>query len=346
MAATTVTGMDNDNRKHVCMAKGQGELEEPDAALIDAPGESTTGSRESIKASQFSTRRVASTFIAPEQRENEGTTIRRSLGSQQLPSLDPFLMLDDIDMGLPGGFPDHPHRGLETVTYLLPTSKGSMRHESFLGNRGELRPGDLQWLTAGSGMLHAEMPANEERTHGLQLWINLPKTNKTMKPRYQEIRREDGTHVWDETKKVEAIVFAGEVFGHKGPAQSLSPVSFIHFRLRQGADLKHKIPVGHNAFIYALTGAGTCAGETIVGHQATVLEMEGDGVHVRTEDARGLEFIFVSGQPLNEPVAKHGPFAMNTETEIHQTFSDYQLGKNGFENAPTWVSDIGGRRLF
>ncbi|RLN06680.1 hypothetical protein BBJ28_00003019, partial [Nothophytophthora sp. Chile5] len=232
-------------------------------------------------------------------------------------SYQPFLMLDDFNAGLPAGFPDHLHRGFETVTCMLPTSKGHMRYEDFLGNKGELRPGDLQWMPPGRGILHAEMPTNEDRAHGLQLWINLPKAKKIMEPRYQEISRDTAPNVWSEAKKVEAIVFAGEVFGQKGPIQTEAPVMNIHFLLKQGAELEYKIPASHNAFVYTLTGSGTCAGNTSehFGGESSDDEaepqqrstyVEGDGVHLTTDDAEGLEFI-VTGQPVNEPVMQYGP---------------------------------------
>ncbi|KAE9311842.1 hypothetical protein PF008_g20104 [Phytophthora fragariae] len=282
----------------------------PSQNLFESSSSSSTFS--SVTDNMFNTRRIAFKFVAREQGEGVGATVRRSLGSQQLRNLDPFLMLDEFNVGLPGGFPDHPHRGFETVTYMLPTSKGHMRHEDFLGNKGELRPGDLQWMTPGRGILHAEMPANEEKAHGLQLWINLPKAKKIMEPRYQEISRDTVPHVWDDAKK--------------------------------GAKLEYKIPDGHNAFVYTLTGKGKCAGEDVEAHHAIVLEQNGDGVHVTTDEEDGLEFIVISGQPLNEPVVQYGPFVMTSEEEIHQTIRDYQSGANGFENAPKWTSEIGNRR--
>ncbi|RLN06903.1 hypothetical protein BBJ28_00001986 [Nothophytophthora sp. Chile5] len=348
MAATPMSEIALDGASGECVANGDHayvvqDQHTPAPVQVDATP-STFIPVSSSEDNMFTTRRVASKFIAREQSEGVGASVRRSLGSQQLRNLDPFLMLDEFNVGLPGGFPDHPHRGFETVTYMLPTSKGHMRHEDFLGNKGELRPGDLQWMTPGRGILHAEMPADEERAHGLQLWINLPKSKKIMEPRYQEISRDTVPHVWDEAKKVEAIVFAGEVFGQKGPIQTEAPVTYIHFLLKQGAELEYKIPVGHNAFIYTLTGSGTCAGDAVKAHHAIVLEEEGDGVHLTTDDAEGLEFIVVTGQPINEPVVQYGPFVMTSEAEIHQTIRDYQSGSNGFENAATWTSEIGKRR--
>ncbi|GAB9477025.1 Pirin-like protein [Globisporangium polare] len=294
----------------------------------------------------FAARKVDFQFTADEQSEGVGATVRRSVGTDELRNLDPFLMLDEFNVGLPGGFPDHPHRGFETVTYMLPTSKGHMCHEDFLGNKGELRPGDLQWMTPGKGILHAEMPATVEKAHGLQLWINLPKSRKIMEPHYQEIKREQVPHAFDADKGVEAIVFAGEVFGKKGPISTEAPVTYIHFILKPGASLEHTIPKGHNAFLYTLTGQGSCAGESIKAHQAVVLKTDGDGIQVTTSDsteAIGLEFILMSGQPLNEPVVQYGPFVMTTQDEIYETISDFQEGKNGFENAPHWNSEIAKR---
>ncbi|KAI9907962.1 hypothetical protein PsorP6_003006 [Peronosclerospora sorghi] len=298
----------------------------------------------SALTNMFKARRVAFKFIAPERNEGVGATVRRSLGSQHLRHLDPFLMLDEFNVGLPGGFPDHPHRGFETVTYMLPTSSGHMCHEDFLGNKGELQPGDLQWMTPGKGILHAEMPASDVKAHGLQLWINLPKAKKIMEPRYQEIRRQAVPHVWDATKRVEAIVFAGEVFGQKGPIETEAPITYIHFLMKPGADLEFKIPSSHNAFIYALRGTGKCAGEALEAHHAIVLDLKGDGVQMTTDETDGVEFIVITGQPLHEPVVQYGPFVMTSEDEIQQTIRDYRSGKNGFENAPTWTSEIGHRR--
>ncbi|GAB9472127.1 Pirin-like protein [Globisporangium polare] len=292
----------------------------------------------------FTPRQIDFKFVAAEQSEGAGATVRRSIGTPKLRNLDPFLMLDEFNVGLPGGFPDHPHRGFETVTYVLPTSKGHMCHEDFLGNKGELRSGDLQWMTPGRGIMHAEMPASVEKAHGLQLWINLPKAKKIMEPRYQEINREEVPHVFNAKKDVEAIVFAGEVFGTTGPIQTEAPVTYIHFILKEGASLEYDIPQGHNTFVYMLSGSGKCAGTSIQAHEAIVLEKEGDGVHLEASANEGLEVIIMSGQPLKEPVVQYGPFVMTTHAEIRETFEDFQLSKNGFEHARAWSSDIGNRR--
>lgn len=290
----------------------------------------------------FRTRQIAFQFVAKEQSEGVGARVRRSLGSFKLRNLDPFLMLDEFNVGLPGGFPDHPHRGFETVTYVLPTSKGHMLHEDFLGNKGDLRPGDLQWMTPGRGILHAEMPATADPAHGLQLWINLPKARKIMEPRYQEVNRESVPHVFNEDKSVEAILFAGEVFGKKGPIETEAPVTYVHFIMQKGSKLEYNIPQGHNGFIYSLEGTALVAGKKVTAHEAVVLEVDGDGVEVVADES--FEFIIISGQPLNEPVVQHGPFVMTTQDEIRQTIFDFHGGKNGFENAPNWESDLSRRR--
>ncbi|KAJ0409044.1 hypothetical protein ATCC90586_000631 [Pythium insidiosum] len=292
----------------------------------------------------FRARQIAIKFVTKEQGEGVGARVRRSIGTHKIRNLDPFLMLDEFNVGLPGGFPDHPHRGFETVTYVLPTSKGHMLHEDFLGNQGELRPGDLQWMTPGRGILHAEMPATEDPSHGLQLWINLPKARKIMEPRYQEIKRETVPHAFNDDKSIEAIVFAGEAFGQKGPIQTEAPVTYIHFILQKGASLSHRIPDGHNVFVYTLKGSGKCSGKEITAHEAVVFEEDGDGIEIAAQGDEGVEFIVVSGQPLNEPIVQYGPFVMTSEDEIHQTIFDFQSGKNGFEKAPSWESQLSRRR--
>ncbi|RLN06688.1 hypothetical protein BBJ28_00003020 [Nothophytophthora sp. Chile5] len=292
----------------------------------------------------FTPRQIAKKFIAHEQAEGVGARVRRSIGSGKLRNLDPFLMLDEFNAGLPAGFPDHPHRGFEAVSYVLPTSKGTTLHEDFVGNKGELRPGDLQWMTAGRGIMHAEMPASDEKVHGLQLWINLPKARKLIEPRYQEIRRENVPHAFNEDRSVEAIVFAGEVFGKRGPIETEAPVTYMHFILKEGAKLEYSIPQGHSVLVYAVTGAGKCVNHSIQQHEAIIMEKEGDGILLTAADDDKLEVIVLSGEPLNEPVVQYGPFVMNTNEEIRQAWEDFQFAKNGFENARTWASEIGNRR--
>lgn len=253
-------------------------------------------------ASMFTSREIATKFVAREQADGAGACVHRSIGTSRLRNLDPFLILDEFDVGLPAGFPDHPHRGFETVTYVLPTSKGRMCHEDFMGNKGVLRPGDLQWMTAGRGIMHAEMPLTEDKCHGLQLWINLPHAKKMIKPRYQEINRETVPHEFNEDKSIEAIVFAGEVFGKTGPIETEAPVTYIHFKLQPGARLEHTVPQGHTTFVYAVAGTGKCVGHSIQSHEAIVMKKEGDGVLLTAAANDSLEVIVITGTPLEEPV--------------------------------------------
>jgi len=292
----------------------------------------------------FLPRSIAKSFAAFEVSEGAGANVHRSIGSAKLHTLDPFLMLDEFNVGLPGGFPDHPHRGFETVTYVLPTSKGHMRHEDFLGNKGELRPGDLQWMTPGRGIMHAEMPATTDRAHGLQLWINLPKARKIMEPRYQEIKRETVPHAFNEDRSIEAIVFAGEVFGEKGPIETEAPVTYIHFKLQPGAKLEYAMAEDHNVFVYGISGAGSLLDKAIKPHEAFILDKDGEGVELAASSDESLELIVISGKPLEEPVFQYGPFVMSSREEIQDTLRDFDLRTNGFEDAHGWRSEIGRQR--
>ncbi|ETI44983.1 hypothetical protein F442_08268 [Phytophthora nicotianae P10297] len=294
----------------------------------------------------FTPRQVAKTFVATEQSEGVGARVYRSVGSVQLPKLDPFLVLDEAFYGLPGGFPDHPHRGFETVSYVLPSSKGKSHHEDFLGTEGELGPGDLQWMTAGRGIVHSEMPKNGDRVHGLQLWVNLPKQRKMVEPRYQEVPSESVPHAFNEDKSVEALVFAGEVFGQRGPIETEATVTYVHFILNSGAKLEYPVSSTHNALVYAIGGKGRCLDNTIEPHQAIVMELGGDGVLLTAADNDKLEVIVMTGEPLNEPVVQDGLFVMSSNEEIRQTFEDFRLAQNGFENARTWKSKHGFKRDF
>lgn len=291
----------------------------------------------------FKPRNIAFKFVAREQSEGAGARVYRSIGTQYLRNLDPFLMLDEGIVGLPAGFPDHPHRGFETVTYVLPSSKGFSYHEDFLGNKGELHPGDLQWMTAGRGIMHSEMPGSTEKGHALQLWVNLPRAKKMMAPRYQEIKRDTVPHAFNYDKSVEALVFAGEVFGQTGPIKTETPVTYVHFILQRGATLEYAIPHGHNAFMYIVGGAGKCMGKSIGLHEAVVMEKEGDGLSLAAAENDSLEVLVFSGKPINEAIVQYGPFVMTTNEEIRQTWEDFQLCKNGFENARSWKSELGNR---
>jgi hypothetical protein len=288
----------------------------------------------------FKARGVAKNFLSEAQSEGMGATVRRSIGRRELDSFDPFLLLDEFNAGLPGGFPDHPHRGFETVTYLLPESKGTIKHEDFMGHKGEIQPGGLQWMTAGRGILHSEMPGSTLPAHGLQLWINLPKSLKMTEPRYQELHKEALPRVGPKDG-VTAIVISGEALGTTSPIYTHTPTNYAHFIMEPNSKLEQPIPKGFNAFIYSWKGSALVAGAVKVeAHHVITLDSNGDGLQVETKE-EPFEFVLVSGKPIKEHLARRGPFVMNTQAELLQTMEDYRDCKNGFENARNWVSEIG-----
>ncbi|CAL9046603.1 pirin-like protein [Musa acuminata AAA Group] len=281
-------------------------------------------------------RQVVKKVLARSQPEGVGATVRRSIGRAELRSLDPFLMLDEFTVSAPAGFPDHPHRGFETVTYML---EGAFTHQDFAGHKGTIRAGDLQWMTAGRGIVHSEMPAAEGENKGLQLWINLSSKDKMMEPRYQELQSKDISRV--EKDGVDVRIIAGESFGVRSPVYTRTPTMYLDFTLQPGARVDQPIPDSWNAFAYIIEGEGLFGGPedatAATSHHALVLG-PGDGLIVRNPSARPLRFVLLGGQPLGEPVVQHGPFVMNTQAEIRRAFEDYQHHKNGFEKARHWRS--------
>jgi redox-sensitive bicupin YhaK (pirin superfamily) len=286
-------------------------------------------------------RPVASIVTAAASFEGAGFPVHRPFPQPgaELTATDPFLMLDEmgpVEYG-PGeakGAPDHPHRGFETVTYLL---DGRMEHGDSRGNRGRLTPGDVQWMTAGSGVVHSEMPEAEfasrgGRMHGFQLWVNLPRRDKMMAPRYQEVpaaripvgRSEDG--------KVVARVIAGEALGEKAVIDTRIPIVYLDLTLSPGGVHEQPLPAGFNAFVYVVEGSGRfdASGKEAGAHDLVLFSGGGDAVRIEAPEGGGaLRVLLVAGQPLGEPVARAGPFVMNTRAEIVQAFEDFQAGRLG-----------------
>jgi quercetin 2,3-dioxygenase len=258
--------------------------------------------------------------------EGAGVRLKRSIGTRTLDYLDPFLLLDHFQSknraDYEAGFPLHPHRGIETVTYLL---AGAVRHRDTLGNAGEIGPGDLQWMTAGRGILHEEMPQiRPEGVAGFQLWVNLPAKQKMIAPRYQninaneisEIRRDSGATI---------RVIAGTVDGVTGPIGGIAAEpTYLDISLASGGSFVQPIARGHSAFAYVFEGE-TRFGDNLVAAPKLVVWSDGDSVEVRT-DKNPARFLLVSGKPLNEPIARHGPFVMNTSEEIEQTLRELRDG--------------------
>ncbi|HWF00538.1 MAG TPA: pirin family protein [Caulobacteraceae bacterium] len=260
--------------------------------------------------------------------DGAGVKLNRVIGQPALPDLDPFLMLDEFGSDDPaayiGGFPSHPHRGFETVTYML---AGRMRHRDNAGNEGLLGPGSVQWMTAGRGIVHSEMPEQESGLmQGFQLWVNLPAKDKMTAPRYQDIAA-DRVPTADLGGGVSARVLAGKIAGVTGPVDpgATQPI-FLDVTLPAGAAATIPLPEGHNAFVYVYEG------EALVGDQGEALGRGRIGVlspgdEVRIASNKGARLILVAGKPLGEPVAKYGPFVMNTEAELAQAFDDYRAGR-------------------
>ena len=262
--------------------------------------------------------------------DGAGVKLTRVIGQPKLPDLDPFLMLDEFGTDKAedyiAGFPDHPHRGFETVTYML---DGRMRHKDNHGNEGVLVPGSVQWMTAGRGIVHSEMPEQSEgKMRGFQLWLNLPAKDKMTAPSYQEFGPEKLPVVERDGVKVKVI--AGQLDGIVGPVrQPATDPTYLDIRIDAGVGFTLPLPVGHSAFIYVYEGSASIgAGREAATINAQELAVLGDGGEIRLEGrAAQSRAILVAGRPLREPVARYGPFVMNTREEIMQAFSDYQTGK-------------------
>lgn len=272
-------------------------------------------------------RTIERTFKAMPTSDGAGVKLNRVIGRPGLPDLDPFLLLDEFrsedGADYIAGFPDHPHRGFETVTYML---AGRMRHGDNKGNVGLLGPGSVQWMTAGRGIVHSEMPEQEDGLmQGFQLWVNLPAKDKMTAPRYQDIDPKD-IPALDLDGGVKVKVIAGEVNGTLGAVDTgVTEPTYLDVVLPAGTSFAQPISLGHNAFVYVYDGDVAVGGQKLTKTELGVLG-EGDNVEVVAGDA-GAKVLIVAGKPLGEPVARHGPFVMNTMAEIRQAAEDYLAGK-------------------
>jgi redox-sensitive bicupin YhaK (pirin superfamily) len=284
-------------------------------------------------------RPVRTVVTAHRQTEGGGFIVRRPFPSATLPLVDPFLLLDEMgpvdyrpDEAV--GAPDHPHRGFETVTYML---DGEFEHADSAGSRGRLKPGDVQWMTAGAGVVHAEMPAariRQEggRVHGFQLWVNLPARDKMIPPRYQEIpsaRIPSGASA-DGLARVRVI--AGEALGARAAIETRTPIAYQDWTLSPGARVVQPVPAEYEVCVYLFGGSAVLGDDgTEVGDGQLALFGPGSEVTLRCAPgaAGPARLLLLAGVPLREPVARYGPFVMNTEAELRQAFSDYRSGKLG-----------------
>ncbi|XP_071951525.1 pirin-like [Antedon mediterranea] len=292
-------------------------------------------------ANQTMARHIIKNVLSIEQAEGMGARVRRSIGSRELRNLDPFLLLDEGKVKKPAGFPDHPHRGFETVTYAL---KGQIIHEDFAGHSGTISTGDLQWMTAGRGIVHSEMPGSDEGGHVLQLWVNLSKEFKMVEPQYQELKSKDIPVA--KADGVVVKVIAGESMGKKSQVRTRTPTTYLDFRIQKGGKVRQDLTRGWTAFAYILTGKALFGeGDKVKegeAHQTIVLS-DGDHITIENKDETECRFVLIAGKPLGEPIKQHGPFVMNTEEELQQAIDDYRNARNGFEKARNWKSKSGGR---
>jgi redox-sensitive bicupin YhaK (pirin superfamily) len=280
-----------------------------------------------------SLRPVSRVVTAHRQQEGAGFIVRRPFPGTGLPLADPFLLLDElgpVDYG-PGeaiGAPDHPHRGFETVTYVL---EGENEHEDSAGHRGTIGPGDVQWMTAGRGVVHSEVPSKAMlerggRVHGFQIWVNLPAKDKMTAPRYQEIPSAGIPQATSPDGLATAKVIAGDVLGHRAVIETRTPIALHDWTLRPGASIEVPLPVSFAAYVYVFRGAVEL-GETRLREGQLAVLGDGDAVHLASRGEARL--LLLAGVPLREPVASYGPFVMNTKDEIVQAVRDYQAGRMG-----------------
>lgn len=283
-------------------------------------------------------RKVKQLISALPTSDGAGVKLRRSLGSRQDARLDPFLMLDEFGTENPddyiAGFPDHPHRGFETVTYML---DGRMQHRDHLGHVGNLGPGSVQWMTAGRGVIHSEMPQQDRgRMRGFQLWINLPAAEKMKPAHYRDIPAEQiPTANLPQGGEVKVIAGTAAVGGRRieGPINSASarlstdPL-YLDVRLDSGARFEQPITAGYNAFIYIYEGEASIGdpADKLATHAAAIFSTEGDAVLIQA-GTQGARLLLLAGKPIREPMVQYGPFVMNTHQEIEQAIRDYQSGR-------------------
>jgi quercetin 2,3-dioxygenase len=303
-------------------------------------------------------RAVRSVTLAPQGMEGEGFPVRRAFAGVDLADLDPFVHLDQMGEveyapGEPKGTPWHPHRGFETVTYMI---DGTFEHSDSNGGGGVITNGDTQWMTAGAGILHIEKPpealvASGGLFHGFQLWVNLPAALKWSAPRYQDLRASEVALISSSDGGVLVRVIAGEIAGHQGPGSTYSPMTLVHATLSPGAQLSMPWRADYNALAYVLAGHGTVGPERrpIASGQLAVFgpgnALTVAAAPIQESRSPSLDVLVLGGRPIGEPVAWMGPFVMNTREEVMQAFADYQAGRLGsipaIHNAPTSIVESG-----
>ncbi|KAH7141918.1 RmlC-like cupin domain-containing protein [Dactylonectria macrodidyma] len=298
-------------------------------------------------------RGISKIFPAIEQAEGAGARVRRSIGSMRMRNFSPFLMLDHMNENNGAGFPDHPHRGQETVTYIL---KGSAEHEDFLGNKGILHAGDLQFMTAGRGIMHSEQPLADSDGSpgaGFQLWVDLPKHLKMCEPRYRDLRAQEIPIAHLDNNRVLVKVISG-TSGDVDSVKDLAytPVWYLDVEIQPGGALVQPLPKGWNAFSYVFEGHANFVTQPDVStkveaYDTVLFKTEGEAVSIQVPEnaPSNARLLLIAGQILDQPIVQHGPFVLTSTEGVQQAFEDFYSSKNGFERAKGWQSENMRRRM-
>ena len=258
--------------------------------------------------------------------DGAGVKLKRSMGIPELDFIDPFLMFDEFGSenkdDYIAGFPAHPHRGIETVTYML---AGRFKHEDSTGSKGEMGPGSVQWMAAAGGIIHSEMPIMKEgKLHGFQLWVNMPAKLKMSKPSYQNIEPQEIPEFKDQDKKVKII--AGNFKNKIGPAKGYVNPIYLDIELEKVKNFIYNIPSSHNSFIYLVSGEIKVGSKTHEKLENSTLISLTNGSSLKISSVKKSQFLIIAGKPINEPIARGGPFVMNTKQEILKAVQDYHSG--------------------
>ncbi|KZV72903.1 pirin domain-containing protein [Peniophora sp. CONT] len=297
-------------------------------------------------SAQSVSRAVVKKVLAIEQAEGAGARVRRSIGSMALRNQTPFLMLDHFYITPGAGFPDHPHRGQATVTYML---DGSFKHEDSAGHAGQIDAGGVQWMCAGRGIIHAEMPVHgpgKPNPNGLQLWIDLPKKFKMVEPTYQELEPKNipVAHP-DGPDGVQIRVISGKSHGVESPVRPLGGCWYFHVVFPKAGSVFQALPADWTSFIYTLKGKAKIGTDEQVHeafHTLILSTSEGQNGVAITATEDNTELVLIAAEPLDQEVVQYGPFVMTSKEDIQKTFLDYRMAINGFEKAHSWKSKIGG----
>ncbi|KAF9559137.1 hypothetical protein CPC08DRAFT_638063 [Agrocybe pediades] len=289
-------------------------------------------------------RTVIKKVFAVETPEGAGALVRRSIGSMALRNLTPFLLLDHFHVKEGAGFPDHPHRGQATVTYML---EGSSQHEDSAGHKGTIVQGGVQWMCAGKGIIHAEMPVHakgQPDPRGLQLWVDLPKKFKMSEPSYQELGPEQVPVAYPAGTDgpLSVRVISGKSHGVESPVRPLGGCWFFHITFKGDGTMFQELPSGWTSFLYSWKGSLKVGSEDtpVPAFYTAVLSSNANETGIALSGTEGTELVLVSGEPLDQTVFQYGPFVMTSKDEIQKTLIDYQTGQNGFERAHSWKSEI------